>query len=425
MTTNLSSTTSLFDRMQVGVMLLVAVFFAGCVHTPANRAAVDNNILTKPIHIELPIGGTNPSAKKFDEYFDIVTYDRSYLIDDISRKKVREIAEGLYPEYCKVRDEILTEAGKQNNMVKIREALTNTFTKNDLSYARQMGFGNSINTVFSESEITLNKETQGRTDCHILLYGDNFKTKSTPSVDINIDLNYNVLEDRIIVDVTGIRYNSNRLNVRSEILVKAIEDTTPPTAITPNKYYFAGKINDQLKVRYSSKHANTSKTVRTYKVDLATAKARIQRAFGNSYDHRAFSFCLPCVASGRTAARHRHRRCIEDRHLGRFGRQPRKGLGKHARGRHLEVIPERGLARPLLHEHEPQRILGVVVHRVCDAPRLGARARHVFLAQCQRFGERALAGDHTAMHQNHRGAPVAISAARRVRLSAGHNSLAL
>ena len=284
MTTNLSSTTSLFDRMQVGVMLLVAVFFAGCVHTPANRAAVDNNILTKPIHIELPIGGTNPSAKKFDEYFDIVTYDRSYLIDDISRKKVREIAEGLYPEYCKVRDEILTEAGKQNNMVKIREALTNTFTKNDLSYARQMGFGNSINTVFSESEITLNKETQGRTDCHILLYGDNFKTKSTPSVDINIDLNYNVLEDRIIVDVTGIRYNSNRLNVRSEILVKAIEDTTPPTAITPNKYYFAGKINDQLKVRYSSKHANTSKTVRTYKVDLATAKARIQRAFGNSYD---------------------------------------------------------------------------------------------------------------------------------------------
>ena len=49
----------------------------------------------------------------------------------------------------------------------------------------------------------------------------------------------------------------------------------------------------------------------------------------------------------------------------------------------------------------------------------------MFLAQRQRVGQRSFAGDRTAMQQSHRAAAFAISATRRARLSAGHNSLAL
>jgi hypothetical protein len=51
------------------------------------------------------------------------------------------------------------------------------------------------------------------------------------------------------------------------------------------------------------------------------------------------------------------------------------------------VLPERCLTGPLLNEHEALRILGVLVHGVCDTPRFRSRTLHVLLTKRESFGD--------------------------------------
>lgn len=299
-------------------VLLLAINLAGCVHTASNTTALDNNLLNKPISFELLAGDASQTTKSYDEFFTIVTRGLdSYMTDDFGRKKIIETAKKLYPEYNKLETELNGKGQGKSNLEKIKDALQHSFMSRHerqmdaLEDLRQMGFGKNLETIYSSTETTLKNGTQGQGNYRISLYNQKNRTNYTPAVDVSVDLNYNVRDGKIIVDVTGISYKANRITVNNEMLVKMLEGASPTPVSTPNAFYFREKIKEPFTRRFSSRHESTNKTEHTYKVDFATAKARLQRALGNfKYDNDKSSFLIEKVyenpsPNGKGSIKHR------------------------------------------------------------------------------------------------------------------------
>ena len=251
------------------------------------------------IHIELPAGDAKPTPKTIDEYFALV-FDSSDLdramVDDIGRKKTREIAEKLYPEY-KEQETKLNDQGKgKNNLDKIKEALANALPSGGGESPRfedlrkMFGFGQKLTGIYASAETTLKDGIQGQGNYRISYNLTN--NKNSPGVDLKIDLNYEVQGGKIIIEVTSISYKANRINVNNEVLVKMVEGAKLSSALIPNILYYRQKITDQLMKRYSTKHVDFKKTTKIYNVDFTTAKSRLQRELGDFKYNSDKSFFL-------------------------------------------------------------------------------------------------------------------------------------
>lgn len=62
---------------------------------------------------------------------------------------------------------------------------------------------------------------------------------------------------------------------------------------------------------------------------------------------------------------------------------------------------ERWQILPFLHKNQTPRILGIVMHKVRHAPRLGARTPHMVEAQCESFLTASVQNESTTDDNNH------------------------
>lgn len=299
----MSKKMSAFSGLKVLIVvfaLMVVYLTSGCAHTPSYTLEPKSNILTKPIHFELPAADQNVRPKSYGEYLAVVTKGLEISMGDAyGRKRVELIAKELYPEYNKVESEIIAKSKGKSNLDKVMEALTHSFMTrhrgqiDSLGDLQEMGFGKRLDKIYYATNTTLLNSEQSTGIYKISLYSHEQRNQYTPAVDVLIGVSYHVKNDKIIVDVDHVSYNSNRVEVRNDLLIKMISGASLYDIGTPNSYYFKSKITDQLAYRYSSRTAEADKQERVYKVDFSTAKARLQRALGNSvYNNEKSAFII-------------------------------------------------------------------------------------------------------------------------------------
>lgn len=289
-----------------GVMMLVVMILAsaylmsGCAHKSSYTLEPSNNILTKSIQFELPAADLNIKTKSYEEYLAVVTKGlESYMNDTYGRKRVELMAKELYPEYAKVESEIFSKSKNKSNLDKVMEALTHSFMTrhngqiDSLGDLQELGFGNRLEKIYYATNTTLLNGQHGTGVYKISLYSKEQGDQYTPAIDVFIGVSYQVKNDKIFVDVNHVSYNTNRLQVKKDLLIRMISGASLYEIGTPNAYYFRSKITDQLAYRYSSRTAEADKQERVYKVDFSTAKARLQRALGNSvYNNEKTAFII-------------------------------------------------------------------------------------------------------------------------------------
>lgn len=271
--------------------LFVLVFLLnGCADYPIKK----DNILGQPVSFKFKTE-FNPDEPK-EQYVENVMSNFTGL-DDIAHKELNKYVSGIY-------DERIGKSNLKFDNKYVGDLLVKSISNNpyDLfkyiySYRPTWKISNDINGNSNVLNGTVNfSSARGR---WVNVYGENYV-----SSDVSIVFRGNYQHNNGVMSgqISDVNYLINCVNekrgpevvpvirIKDDMLISAVRNFTK---YVPKQYYdeITKAAKEHLEKRYTKLHGVSSKKEKKYKVDFATAKARLQRALGAfKYDNERSSF---------------------------------------------------------------------------------------------------------------------------------------
>ena len=247
-----------------------------------NLTSISNS---ETIHLQLNDVGSHAIMNK-EEFLAKCSQKAS---DELGTAKARSIAEQLYPEYMQVSEELLQKHTQKSDADNLNAAFFHTFLgrhenqMDSLVNIKKLGFDRRIENLWHNEVSTIKPLSGGggKGSYYISIFKNSPYNSSTPKMDVVLDVEYTKVGDVFKVDITKVGATADNLNLNTDLLMKFIRETAFPPLPKANIYYFTSKVNDQLEARYVKRKATVPKSEHKYRVDLATAQARLQRALGD------------------------------------------------------------------------------------------------------------------------------------------------
>jgi len=274
------------------IALLPALLISGCSKYPIKK----DNVLSAPIHIEMPT--SDGTIVKSPEEFtaDVLTGLDSFTVDDLGRSKAAEFITAQYAS------EFVDKKVDSNRRIEdaLRKSISETGEYMKLSVDhRRPAHSNldqfSIRWTGNDGLATFKVKSSAFSAGYV---------KSGTTV-VSMNLTQQTDSKKISADISSISYVINcvyahnttcifeDVKVDENNLVYLLSNSSSSPAKTPTVADFQGRVKSYLRNRFVKQRNTADKIERTYHLDFATAKSRLQRAMGAfKYDDGKSTFRL-------------------------------------------------------------------------------------------------------------------------------------
>lgn len=285
---SMSKSLKCISLMAVTVSMLMS---SGCGKYPVKK----ENILTSPIHIEMPATDGEEPLPKNEFIAAVMQGQDEYFVDSLGKQKATEFVDKQYQKSLDIR----TTPAEDRISKAIENGLkgTNSFVGNP-----KRGFAKSAS--ISRPRISwISDKGVASVDINAGWNAGNFRFTGLGK--LNMDVSKHVSDKAINFDISSLSYVlectyggntgcnfSDDFFMIEDALIESLKSSNSPPDKTPSIDSYRTQLRNYLTSRYSyESNKDADKNEKTFKIDFISAKSRLQRAMSNfKYDDKESNF---------------------------------------------------------------------------------------------------------------------------------------